>query len=42
MSDPMELTLAQLLMHFDAVIRRHAVGIMKRLAQLLSEAVIKP
>lgn len=41
MKEPTQLTLAELLLHFDSVVRRHAVGILKRLAELMTNK-IKP
>jgi len=34
------LTLADLLVHFDAIVRRHAMGILKRLAVLVANKIM--
>lgn len=39
MTDPTHMTLGELLLHFDSVVRRHAVGILKRLAVLLAKKI---
>ena len=41
MTNPTKMTLGDLLLHFDSVVRRHAMGILKRLAVLVANK-IKP